>query len=391
MDSRSRSHLYRLATFAVAGVALAAAATASDAGDYSRVYHQTLAVKAGETLRVANLAGTIRVVAGKGPDLVVEASIHGAGDLRSVIDGMSFVAAKDRKGRPEWALSYPVDTYDGFSYPTRGGESSGWFDNSRSTLEYMGRRISVYSRVHSGAPVLYADIRLELPVTGAIVMRNGAGAVRGERLTGDFGIDTGSGDVEISAFDGKLEVDTGSGDVNLGELKGALKVDTGSGDVRVTSLNGDGTVETGSGDIDLKAVVAKSFSADTGSGNVRVASGSVATLVADTGSGDIRIEGVEVETFKGDTGSGDVTLKSTLANARDIVVDTGSGSVRIFAGANASFDLEADQGSGDLVVDYADAVYKKHGREIYGARRGDGKTRIRVDTGSGDCVIKPEA
>jgi DUF4097 and DUF4098 domain-containing protein YvlB len=107
--------------------------------------------------------------------------------------------------------------------------------------------------------------------------------------------------------------------------------------------------------------------------------------------GDIRVEGVEIETFKGDTGSGDVTLKSTLANARDIVVDTGSGNVRIFAGANASFDLEADQGSGDLVVGYDDAVYKKHGREIYGARRGDGKTRIRVDTGSGDCVIKPQA
>jgi len=65
--------------------------------------------------------------------------------------------------------------------------------------------------------------------------------------------------------------------------------------------------------------------------------------------------------------------------------------VRIFAGANASFDLEADQGSGDLVVGYEDAVYKRHGREISGAKRGDAKKRIRVDTGSGDCVIKPEA
>jgi hypothetical protein len=40
-------------------------------------------------------------------------------------------------------------------------------------------------------------------------------------------------------------------------------------------------------------------------------------------------------------------------------------------------------------VGYADAVYKRHGREIYGARRGDGRTKIRVETGSGDCVIEP--
>ncbi len=391
MVSNSRRFM-RAGLALLAGGLLASGALAAES-DYTRIYKHALAVKAGEILRVANLAGTIRVVPGRSADLVVEATIHGGGpdDIRAIVDGMAFVQSHDKKGRPEWALSYPVDRYDGFAYPTRDGHGSSWFDNSRTNLEYMGRRVSIYSRERSGSPTLYADIKLELPSTGAIVMRNGAGSVHGERLAGDFGIDTGSGDVEIAGFDGKLMVDTGSGDVNLGQMKADIKIDTGSGDVRVESLNGDGTVDTGSGDIDVKAVNARSFSADTGSGNVRVGAGVVAVLAADTGSGEIRIEGVEIETFKGDTGSGDVTLKSSLANARDIIVDTGSGSVRIFAGANASFDLEADQGSGDLVVGYDDAVYKRHGREIYGAKRGDGKTRIRVDTGSGDCVIKPEA
>lgn len=389
MRSRAQQIL-RVAAGVAAGALLAAAAWAD--GDTTRVYRASLPVRAGETLRVANLAGSIRVVAGKSSDLVIEATIHGEGpsDIRAIVDGMTFVSSHDKKGRPEMALSYPVDRFDGFAYPTRDGNGLSWFDSSRTTLEYMGRRVSIYSRPRSSAPILYADLKLELPAIGAVVMRNGAGSVRGERLAGDFGIDTGSGDVEIAAFEGKLLVDTGSGDVSLGDIKADLKVDTGSGDVRVDSLVGDAAVDTGSGDIDVKTVTGRSFSADTGSGNVRVGSGVVAVLAADTGSGDIRIEGVEIETFKGDTGSGDVTLKSSLANARDIVVDTGSGSVRIFAGANASFDLEADQGSGDLVVGYEDAVYKRHGREIYGARRGDGKTRIRVDTGSGDCVIKPE-
>jgi hypothetical protein len=357
MVSTLLKNTMRVGAALAAGALFAAAAVAAD-GTASRVYKRSLPVKAGDTLRVANLCGSIRVVAGKSADLVVEATIHGEGpsDIQSIVDGMEFVQSHDKKGRPEWALSYPVDRYDGFAYPTRDGHESSWFDNSRTNLEYMGRRVSVHSRPRSGVPVLYADLKLELPSSGAIVMLNGAGSVRGERLSGDFGVDTGSGDVEIAGFDGKLSVDTGSGDVDLGEIKADLKVDTGSGDVRVALLNGNGNVDTGSGDIDIKQVNARNFAADTGSGNVRVGTGVVAVLAADTGSGDIRIEGVEIETFKGDTGSGDVTLKSTLANARDIIVDTGSGSVRIFAGANASFDLVADQGSVDVVVGYDDAV-----------------------------------
>jgi len=68
------------------------------------------------------------------------------------------------------------------------------------------------------------------------------------------------------------------------------------------------------------------------------------------------------------------------------------GTVACGAGDEAvELDIEADQGSGDLDIGYNDAILKHHGREIYGARRGDGKTRIRIDTGSGDCVIRPEA
>jgi DUF4097 and DUF4098 domain-containing protein YvlB len=65
--------------------------------------------------------------------------------------------------------------------------------------------------------------------------------------------------------------------------------------------------------------------------------------------------------------------------------------VKILGGPDASFDLTADQGSGDIEVGYADATYKKSGREIVGAKRGDGRTRIVVETGSGDCIIQPGA
>jgi hypothetical protein len=365
----------------------------ADSHTYSRSYKHSLVLHSGETLRLANLAGAIEILPATGGELVVEATIHGdagsAEETKRLVDNLAWVQAHDKKGHAEWALSYPVDRYSGFAYTTR-GNGGAWCDSSRTTMDYLGHRVSVYSRQRSDAPILYADLRIELPSGSAFAMRNGAGSIKASRLQGDLSVDTGSGDVDIAGLEGKLAVDTGSGDVSLGEVKADCKVDTGSGNVRIKSLIGNGIVDTGSGDVDVKYVMAHSFTAQTGSGNVRLGGGEVGALAVDTGSGNIGLEGVELETFKGDTGSGDVTIKSSLAKARDVVVDTGSGSVRILAGADASFDLEADQGSGDLDIGYHDAVFKHHGREIYGARRRDGKTRIRIETGSGDCVMRPQ-
>ena len=112
-------------------------------------------------------------------------------------------------------------------------------------------------------------------------------------------------------------------------------------------------------------------------------------LVADTGSGDIEVEEVRFETFSGDTGSGDVTVRGGLAGATDILVDTGSGEVRLLGGEGFEFDLVADTGSGEVEVGYADAELRRSRREIIGARRGSGRTRVTVDTGSGDVVVAP--
>jgi DUF4097 and DUF4098 domain-containing protein YvlB len=84
-----------------------------------------------------------------------------------------------------------------------------------------------------------------------------------------------------------------------------------------------------------------------------------------------------------------VTVRTSLAQARRITAETGSGDIEIRGGPNASFDIEADQGSGDLEVGYADAVLRRSGRKVVGAKRGNGRTSIYVDTGSGDCRISP--
>jgi DUF4097 and DUF4098 domain-containing protein YvlB len=85
-----------------------------------------------------------------------------------------------------------------------------------------------------------------------------------------------------------------------------------------------------------------------------------------------------------------VTIQSPLARTRHISAETGSGDVTIQGGGNASFDIAADLSSGDLSVGYKDAVLRKSGNKVVGAKRGDGRTAIKVETGSGNCVIRPQ-
>lgn len=341
----------------------------------TRSFQRSFAATPGQIVRIGNLAGIVELKPASGKEIMIDVTVQASGseaaETQRLLASLKWIEGKDPEGRTEWQLSYPVGDYDGFHYGRlQSGGWSGWWGGS-SSVRYLGREVRVYPRKSSDHPTLFADLKISMPAGAALAVRNGLGDVQAGALSGNLDIDTGSGNVEVAAFAGPLVVDTGSGNVG------------------VRSLKGNGSFDTGSGNVHLQSVASEKLVVDTGSGDVLVENGSARRLEADTGSGDIRVVKVEIEELSGDTGSGDVTIESSLVNAREIVVDTGSGDVRIFAGKDAAFDLEADQGSGDIIVRYPDATYKKDGREIIGARRGDGKTRIRVDTGSGDCEIAP--
>lgn len=389
----------------LAAAVLTAAAVATlplMADAQTRAVRQVFPVPASADLRLANLAGRIELLRINGTQVIVDATIHAQGDsgaeTQKLLNGMKWVRAEDRHGNEEWTLSYPVKDYDAFAYPRPGAKEheDSWFlswlaSKATTSTTYRGEKVRVYSEKTSSAPVLYADLRIGLPAGSRVVVRNIVGDVRGGQLEGTLKVDTGSGKVEITSYDGKLAVDTGSGDVTLGSVRGETTVDTGSGDVTVRRLVGNGKMDTGSGNVVVENVSAGRLYADTGSGNVTVRGGAASRVIAETGSGNVNVVGVELEELEADTGSGDVTIHSSLAQARRISADTGSGDVEIHAGPNASFDIESDQGSGDLEVGYADAKLRRDGKKVVGARRGEGKTVIRVETGSGDCAISPKS
>ena len=352
-------------------------------------------------VRLANLAGRIEIVRGQGSEVIVDTTVHAeagsTAETQRLLQGMRWVKGHDKKGREEWELSYPVEKYRSYVYPSGKRDDhddlpaflSFLRDIGHTSTTYRGERVRIYSSKSGSAPTLFANIRVALPAGGNVAVRNVVGPVSGGDLEGTLAVDTGSGNVQIASHSGQLAIDTGSGDVVVGSVKGETSIDTGSGDVIVKRFVGNGSVDTGSGDVTIQKVSAGKLSIDTGSGDVIVQDGVAGKVVADTGSGGVKIIAVELEELAAETGSGNVVVQSSLAKARRITAETGSGDVQIKAGPDASFSIESDQGSGDLVVGYADAVLRRSGKKVVGAKRGDGRTSIYVETGSGDCTIKP--
>ena len=355
-----RRSLSRPTLAALAAIALAAPLSAA-----TETRTLTQEIPARGLVKIENLAGKVVLKPASGDTIGVRAVVHADGGsqsaTRALLDSMRIV---EEGG--SWVLTYPVDDHDVFVYP-----QDGWGGNN--TTKFRGERVKVTGKSWRSAPILYADLMIEMPARARLHVRNVTGDIAGENLSGELNADTGSGDVWLRDFDGVLVADTGSGDVTLQGIRGAsLLADTGSGRVRAEDVTVDRLV------------------ADTGSGDIWFANVRAESLTGDTGSGDITFEDLEAETVVADTGSGDVILTGDLSGARRIEADTGSGDVRILAGPSFEFDLDADLGSGRVRVGYHDAELIRDGREVVGARRGSGGTRITVDTGSGDCEVAPQ-
>lgn len=334
--------------------------------------------------KVENLVGRMEIVPGGGSRVVVTATVHGESDR---VAGMLRIdEVGDEDGRPTLRVVYPLDEYTTYQDPGRNG---GWFGgNSSTSTKYAGRKVRVTS---GGGVLLYADVRVEVPGSDWDgKFRNVAGNIKAENISGTSKFDTGSGEILLANVRGSVGADTGSGDIKATDIEGRFDADTGSGDVILTRFDGKSvSCDTGSGDVILNAVSADSIDADTGSGQIRASDVRARVVKVDTGSGGINVEGTGIESFDADTGSGDVYLDSDSAMLAHVSVDTGSGDVEIRMDANASFEAIADQSSGDIKNRFDGAEPIVRGREVIGYRRGDARTHIRVDTGSGNLTLAP--
>jgi hypothetical protein len=343
------------------------------AAEVNRTLRAELDIEAQGPFAVENLAGSMRVVPGSGATVVAVATVYA--EDQKLADSLRLEQVRGRKGVPTLRVRYPLDRHKHYRYPGAGKDSDSgggwlsWLTGHGSRLQYDGRRVRVSGR---GGVLLYADVEVQVP-RGAVeaAFYNHVGPLEGEGLEGTLRFDTGSGNVLVRNLRGDITADTGSGDVDAMEVEGSLACDTGSGNCEVEGFRGDELV------------------CDTGSGEVQVRRAEARLIDVDTGSGDVQLEDVDADTVKADTGSASVEIESPSRRLRRIVADTGSGDVRLRLGPDASFEARVDTGSGDIVSRYDDAEPILRRREVVGYRRGDGRIRIDVDTGSGDLIVEP--
>jgi hypothetical protein len=359
----------RRSVFAPSAAAILLLAAIPASADTTRSLKGSMTPAAGTAWAVENLAGTMHIVPGSGLDVVATVTVHAESDELSNLVRVETV--KGEKGVPTLRVIYPVEKYSSYKYPGRGDEQASWGDwfGGGSHVDYAGHRVKV-SR--SSGVLLYADLEVQVPA------RLGQGDL----------IDH-VGALQAKGVEGTLKFDTASGDVTLDDVKGSIKVDTGSGDVQATGGTGTLSCDTGSGDVLVDGFEGEAFRGDVGSGDISLKNGRIGKIDFDSGSGDLSARLVEVEEFKGDTGSGDILLEATGSGLKRVVAKTGSGDVTLRLPGDASFEARASQGSGDLSNRFADAQAIVKGREVIGYRRGDGRTHIDVETGSGDFTIEP--
>jgi hypothetical protein len=348
------------------------AATSVVSAETTRTLRVELSADAIGHFAVENLAGAMRVVASTGKTVVAVATIHAESD--ELADSVKFEQVAGKLGVPTLRVRYPLDQESKIRYPGR-GRNSGFLGSmlggSSTSTEYDGHKVTISER--SGT-LLYADVEVQAP-----------------RHLDDALFRNLVGSLEAGDLDGKIKFDTSSGDITIASVKGDIKTDTGSGDVKATDAGGSFSCDTGSGDCDLTGFKGEKIHCDVGSGDVMVRQATVRLVDVDTGSGDVHIIDGDVEEFSADTGSGDVHLENHGARLARVKADTGSGNVVLRLSPDASFEAYADQGSGDITMRYKDAQPIVRHKEVIGYRRGDARTKIDVDTGSGDLTIEPGA
>jgi len=317
---------------------------------------------AGREVAVYNLAGRVRLEAGGGGEVVVEVERGGrdAEKLR-VSSGML-------EGRQALRVIYP---------------------GSRVVYGELGRGSRSTVRVHDDGTFggRSGGRRVEVAGSGSGTEAHADMVVRvpeGMKL----GIHLVAGRVDVANVKGDLRVDTHTAPVAASGTRGALTVDVGSGAVRISDAEGRVSIDTGSGSVAVNGIRGEKLLIDTGSGGVSGTGLDVGTLDVDVGSGIVRLSDVRMQEGKIDTGSGAVEL-DLRSDVRSLVIDTGSGSVRLGVPSALNAELVVDTGSGGVDVEGTVSVLQRS-RSSFRGRFGEGRGRIRVDTGSGGVRVRQQ-
>jgi len=141
-----------------------------------------------------------------------------------------------------------------------------------------------------GAVELKTDLgAIHFSETGPLNVRNGAGAITVEGVSGIAKVHASSGDIRIGAVDGTAEVSSSNGKVRVGVVTGPATIKVSNGSVSVDRALSDITAESSNGEVRIGEVARGTVSATSKNGGVEVGirEGSAAWLELNTGVGRV--------------------------------------------------------------------------------------------------------
>ena len=315
-----------------------------------------------QRLEVFDAAGTVTLRAGSGSEIVITASRAGP-------DGAALRFDTDHDGgRGVFRVVFPVDRIAQIAAPVPG--SSGHTTLHLRDDGTFGDERRGGAEIEIGGFRGWGNLEIDVPAGREVKVHLAAGRATLVGVTGDYTLDTWGADVEATDIDGHYLFDTGSGDVRVNRAKGTLRFDTGSGDCTVEHVTGD------------------LLDMDTGSGDARATDVSVDRIRLDTGSGDVQMHQLRAPSGRVDTGSGDVELEYAAGPVDDLSIDTGSGDLTLTLPSEVDARLDADPGSGGIRVNRPGAIFERRDEDHLVVRFGEGRGRIRIDSGSGGVTIR---
>jgi DUF4097 and DUF4098 domain-containing protein YvlB len=318
----------------------------------------------GRTAAVYNLVGRMKVERGEGDRVIIEVTRGGADAGRLTIE------TGDVRGRSALRVRYPEDVILYEQSNNRGrstfsvNEDGTFGDNDRGERDER-RRIEV--RSYGSGLEAHADLRVLMPKGTSLFVRNGVG------------------ETTIENVDGTLDVSSSAGHVSASHVRAALTIHNGSGGSDLNDVTGDVNLESGSGGSAIDGIRGGTLHMEVGSGSLRGRAIEMREIVAEVGSGGVRLAGVKTQKLHLETGSGgsDVEL---LTPVDDVNIEAGSGGVtlRLPSALNATLDIET--GSGGIDTDFEVKVSRMERRALRGTV-GDGRGRIRIESGSGNVRL----
>jgi hypothetical protein len=329
---------------------------------------QEYTLKGGE-VAMYNVAGVLKVEGGTGDAVRMEVNRIGPDASKLKVE------VGQVRGRETLRVIYPDDrvVYDGGQGTRRWSgrnitrlrvSEDGTFDQGRDG--WRGEEIEV---VTSGRGLeAHADIRVIVPPGKSTDLHLAVG------------------EASVTNVDGDVRVHVQAASLTSSRTKGRLELDTGSGEVTVTDAEGDVILDTGSGSVNVTGVKGRQLKMDTGSGGLSASTIEVDDLGLDTGSGRVILRAVKARDLNVDTGSGSVEI-DLLSDVDQMMVDTGSGGVTVGVPASLGAELSIETGSGGIDADIPLTVRRSGRRSLEGSI-GDGKGRIRIETGSGGVRLR---